>query len=423
MKRTKIATISIFCMCLIINANAQKPVTIRVDPANASGESSSHIFDQIDFIPLESTKRSLFGQIDKLLVTKDYFIILDNTSTFSIFIFNRDGSFHAKISNQNSAILPYFSYEKEKNRLLIFFLNQSAIPPQVMASAMNNPLEVLKLYSKYAFARYFDMNGRLLNEKASSTAIADNFETARLSPYITATSFFLADKRLPDSTGYQLSIMKNGRSYKSWFPYNTNKDMARCGRAAGGGGFSQADNDSSFYFTRPLDYVIYKVTGDSVQPLYQFIFPLKNTIPETYFTDTFNTEKDREAYFLKNPDLIKIISDVYAFNKTILFKVSSVRDVFIYGLRSGNLFSLNRLAPDIATSWLPLFGDRYNIKQIEAKEKEYVYISLSSYEMFKAKEIAGDKHLSYPKVLDAYFKSQTRKSNPVIIQLKPKGDL
>lgn len=408
---------------LASEGRTQAPAKLRIDPADAAGSDFSRIFDEISFVPLESSKRSLFGQIDRLLVTADYFIILDNSSTHAILIFDKNGNFHARVAKQEGVILPYFSYDKENNRLLVYFLRQSAIPPEAMSAAMNNPFEALSIFIKYAFPRYFDMNGQPVKDSSAPILNFTDFVSVKLSKGISASSFALADKRLPDSTGYQLVQTENGKVSGAWFPYNTQKDLARCGKAAGSSHFSQADNDTTFYFTRPLDYTVYKVNAGMVNPVYKLIFPMKNTVPEKYFTDTFKVESDREAWFGSHPDCIKEISAIYPFGNTLFFNLSTSRDVFIYGTKTGDLYALNRLTPDTSISWLPLLGDIYNMKDISAKEGQYIYISVSSYEMFKAKEMADGKHPAYPKILETYFKTQTRKSNPVIIRLKPKENI
>ena len=69
---------------------------IRIDPTYARGGAASFFFDEVNFIPLETTKNSFFGQIDKLIVTKEFYIILDR-ETDAILIFKKNGAFYTKI--------------------------------------------------------------------------------------------------------------------------------------------------------------------------------------------------------------------------------------------------------------------------------------------------------------------------------------
>lgn len=70
---------------------------IMIDPENAMGGTAAKYFESVHYIPLETTKESLFGKIFKLQVTDQYYIILDQT-TDAILFFNKDGSYHHKIT-------------------------------------------------------------------------------------------------------------------------------------------------------------------------------------------------------------------------------------------------------------------------------------------------------------------------------------
>ncbi|MCH5687932.1 6-bladed beta-propeller [Niabella sp. W65] len=92
-----------FAICLLLTfqvftLNAVYSQTeIRIDPSAAYGGAGSQIFENIHYIPLETNNESIFGAIDRLAVTKKYFVILD-LSTNSILIFKRDGGFYTRIS-------------------------------------------------------------------------------------------------------------------------------------------------------------------------------------------------------------------------------------------------------------------------------------------------------------------------------------
>jgi hypothetical protein len=400
---------------------AQPPQKLRIDPANAAGAPVSQVFEEVNIIPLETSKKSLFGQIDGLLVTEKYFIIFDN-STHCIFLFGKKGEFHAKIEPRDGIILPFFSYEKEKDRLLVFFLKQTSIPPQEFATAQHDPFNAMKLFNKYVEGWYFNMDGQFLSKMATPVKI-DDFTAVRLPGDEMLSCSFLADKRMPDSTGYQLIQWKNRTVEHGWFPYNTKTDIALCGRMAGAGALSEAENENSLYFTRPFDYTVYSFLNGNITPRFQFVFPLSNSIPEKYLTTTFKDDHEIETFLTNYPDAIKTISAIYPFGNTLFFKLNTINDFFIYGLETGSLLSLNKLSPDAGVYWLPLMGDAYNIRDIAAKKGSYIYLAVSSVDMFNAKEIADKKHAVYPQILENYFKTQTRKSNSVIIQLKPRKNI
>jgi 6-bladed beta-propeller len=111
---------STFLLVVVINyLSAQNITTLRIDPDNARGGTASQIFDSLQFIPLETTKESLFGSIDQLEVTDSLFFILDIRSR-SVLIFRRDGSLHARIiSDGPNKYFGYFALDRKANRIII----------------------------------------------------------------------------------------------------------------------------------------------------------------------------------------------------------------------------------------------------------------------------------------------------------------
>lgn len=62
------------------------------------GFNYSKLVDTIEYIQLETTNNSLIGQIDKVILSKDFIFILDSYSTGSIYKFSRNGEFIQLIS-------------------------------------------------------------------------------------------------------------------------------------------------------------------------------------------------------------------------------------------------------------------------------------------------------------------------------------
>ena len=86
--------------------------------------------------------------------------------------------------------------------------------------------------------------------------------------------------------------------------------------------------------------------------------------------------------------------------------------------------SLQDLQPDSLSHFLPVndAGHYYDFtnRGFLLLKDDYLYTSYSSLAMFSFKEQLGDKQKTFSPLLDEYFKTQNRKSNPVIVQLKPK---
>jgi hypothetical protein len=71
--------------------------TLRIDPTTARGAAASQVFEEIKFIPLETTKESLFGSIHQFRIADGNYVIWDY-DTKAILIFNKDGKYKAKIN-------------------------------------------------------------------------------------------------------------------------------------------------------------------------------------------------------------------------------------------------------------------------------------------------------------------------------------
>lgn len=404
-----------------------QPVTLRIDPAGARSGTASQIFDTIKYIPLETTKESLFGDISKLIITKKYFIIFDN-NTHSILMFNKTGKFHAKITSKKW-LINSFIYQEDKNRILVYYVNIEAITPKIQEGFRRNPAEAIKSFRRFVDGKFYDLDGNQLRDtvpKLTYISLSE-FNSTRLSPRVMASTFFMADENLPDSTAYQLNIYKDHHIYKSWFPYNTKKDIARNGK----GRISKSETNSSFYYTRPLDYTIYQLTADTIVPVWKFIFPMQNTVPESFYSDSTASNEELEKTFREraNARWIVNLSSIRLINDLLLFKTDNNENnfdksnSFIYNLKSGALISVNKITPDVQNYYLPFLGKGFKDRNFETQEGGYLYTRVSSLEMFHAKEKTADKHPEYPPVLVKYFENESRKSNPVIVQLKPKESL
>ena len=69
----------IFILSFLIckKAHSQNVPVLRIDPSGAYGGTYSEYFDDIEYIPLETTKESLFGYIVQLIITDSSFVITD----------------------------------------------------------------------------------------------------------------------------------------------------------------------------------------------------------------------------------------------------------------------------------------------------------------------------------------------------------
>lgn len=59
---------------------------------------ASELVDSISYVPLETTENCLIGDIDKLFFANERIIIVDKSKAVSIFVFEKNGKFHSKVS-------------------------------------------------------------------------------------------------------------------------------------------------------------------------------------------------------------------------------------------------------------------------------------------------------------------------------------
>ncbi len=103
---------------------------------------------------------------------------------------------------------------------------------------------------------------------------------------------------------------------------------------------------------------------------------------------------------------------------------TEAKTALIYNTKTAELTSLQDLTPDSLSSFLPVTdaGAFYDFTNngFNLYKDGYLYTSYSSLAMFTFKEQLGNKNDKFSPLMQEYFKTQNRRSNPIIIQLKPK---
>lgn len=415
----------LFSFILHLTASAQEPQILRIDPGFASGAPVSQVFDEVKFIPLETTKESLFGTINRLEISEDYFIILDN-STNAILLFKKDGTFHTKISVKGSDVYS-FKYEKEANRIRVFSTNTKQLAMQVREKAEIDSAGAIALLKRFVKVNYYDTDGKSLKvAEAKETLTPQNLYSVSLPGGFSFSNFALAGEEMLSAAAFELNLYKDGQIYQSYFPYNKKQDIARYGRyLPNPGGFTLSQNDTVVYYTRPLDYSIFQLTPHSLKEKYRLIFPIKNTVPPSFIADK-KSQNDRRDFLKENPSIVTGLSDIYERPGRLFFKINnnegwrSRSSNMLYFLKTGRLISMNQLSPDSLSSFLPVTDGSFTYESFKAADETYFYTYISSLRLFGAIESNVSKNIPPPADLDNYFKKGSKKDNPVIVQLKPK---
>ncbi|MGF7081126.1 6-bladed beta-propeller [Mucilaginibacter sp. UYCu711] len=399
----------------VIKVDSSHVMTLRVDPSNAMGGNASDFFTEVNYIPLETTDQSLFGSINKLVVTDDYFIILDR-NTRSILIFNKNGKFHAKIKGTDN--LPIWDFSVNRFAKEIRYSRDQ--------------------YKTYTFC---DFDGKTLRTiKTGGELAKDEVNDGNM-------RYFAADKGV--SYSFPNNVDSTSKYYKvysrSLIMYSDEKNKVY----AHGLGFDKKEGedlniistgiwpfnsvgDTAFYYSKPYYTNIYTIKPDAINLSYKFIFPFYVSIPGDFATNPDYKKKQIE-YIQKHPKAIYCITNFYQMKNNLVFRTATwgwdnKEDNLIYNLKTGTLIAYKHILQDERSNFLPIYddsngGNTFNNSGILACTGGYLYTSASSLGMFQYREKYADQKAKYPPALDNYFKKGSRKDNPVIMQLKLKDEL
>ena len=383
-------------------------ITLRIDPQSARGANVSQIFDEVSFIPLETTKESLFGSIHDLKLVNNRFVVYDY-DTRAVLIFSKDGKFKAKI---DASKIAKDDDDKSKTELYGYKIVE------------DNKDSVIAIYSRKYFY-YFDLNGKQTKKVLHKDyGFHEDYQFA--DKETTVRPNFL-EKKGKDSTYYELGILRKNRDTICYYPYSMKRyenddfwDNAK---------FYDYGVKNELFFVNIYGYSLYKITPSKLSLAYRIIFPANNSLPQDFLTNPIYLKK-RGEYFRKNPKVFFSMNNTYQVGDYLYLQMrnfswdNETKRAIIYNLKTTEVTSLQDLQPDSLSSFLPVtdagaFHDFASRGFLLFKD-DYLYTSYSSLAMFKFKEELGNKHNSFSPLMQEYFKTQNRKSNPVIIQLKPK---
>lgn len=414
-------------LCLFIlpgyNVLAQKKIkvdsshvkTLRIDPSNAMGGVASDFFTEVNYIPLETTKESLFGSIAKLIVTEDYYIILDH-NTYSILIFTKTGKFHAKIK----------SVEGSKNK--IWGLSVNKFTKQIIFTR-----------DGYKNLTYCDYDGKVVKtvklggDTAKDEISQDDFHFIEPGKSISANY----ENKLDTADKYYKTFSKslivyagdNNKVYAQGLPFKPSEGKIEYTYT--GARLFDSGIDSTFFYSKQWDYAIYTITPSGIQFSYKFIFPLLVSMPTDFMTNKLYADKKIE-WLEKNREVIYGLGNFYRTGDNLIFKTYSENgynnkeDNLIYNLKSGSTIAYKHILQDERSYFLPIYdqtGWTFNSNGILACNGGSIYTGVSAVGLFKAYNDNAGQNVKYPPALAEYFKKGSIKDNPAILQLKIKDEL
>ena len=195
---------------------------------------------------------------------------------------------------------------------------------------------------------------------------------------------------------------------------------------------TEIPDEDSYLVCMPLDYTLYRFNKDSIEALFQFVFPQDRTLSRAILGSQDKGKLDDvRARLFSNTDIILSVSNVHLNNEMVYFKINPKVYIsnagsedknqynLIYGLKSGKLISLEHIIADSTSSFLPILGNMSRINGLYSGAG-YLYNGISSLTMFDAYKKNKSRSPAYSSVLKSYFATQSIKSNPVIIKMKMK---
>jgi hypothetical protein len=84
----------------------------------------AEVFDEFEYISLETSEESVFGDINRLIVYEDKFFILDNSKMKKVYVFHKDGTFSHTIGQvgggpEEYANIEDFTIDEEQRQAVI----------------------------------------------------------------------------------------------------------------------------------------------------------------------------------------------------------------------------------------------------------------------------------------------------------------
>lgn len=404
------------CLVFSLTIFGQTEKALYFQPSFAIGSSASKFYDEVNYIPLQTTRKSLFGRIRQLLVSDKYFIIWD-ADTNSLYFFDKAGKFIKKY-RPPKCIIKSIQLDKSRNAIFITGSNKNFKFSQAeIEQMMEDPTN--KKFARFSWSGYYNLE----DVHKEQVIELKHFSLALVLPTIFngnswAYSYIYSNRKWNDVSDYELKLQNGGAALKEYFVYNK-KNSAVYYQPQQISFYPIANNE--LLFTRPYNYGIYLLNKDTVSLLHTLVMPLENSLPQSFFSYPFKSKSEIENYRENNGSLVWAINNLYRLNSYLFFSLDYRKNFrersFMYDEASGKFYNIGKVSSDSTTAFLPLTS------YLQYSDESYLYGSISSSTMFQSKESNAGKNPQYTPAVKQYFDNSSRNANPVIIQMKPKNKI
>lgn len=385
---------------------------IYLNPKAAGNEIQSKFVDSIQFIPITSDEKTNVSIYNNLTIAKKHFILIDYPNS-TVYICSKAGKVLKSVNYKKLGSNCYPTYQEVSDKIHFFGGNKNytlTSRDEIKIQLGKDNPKNRKYFKKYTL----DLKDPALllkkeipNEHDILNAwnyYKDYYFRARIS----TSSLY------KDSAAYELSIYKNQKLVRSYFPYNRINEPRFL--------FTQAfvtntetEEPHIRYVTRPYCDTIYKLVVDSLYPAYHLVLPLENAIPAKFFSTPFKNKADRENFIRNNGWMLHQIYDFYESPKFICMFVafSSNYERYIYNKQTKLVYNYKNIKADSTFYNLKLF-DQIN----SSRKGDKFYIVKQAEDIINF--FKNNARVPVPKELQEFLKTNPSKTTPVIIayQLK-----
>ncbi len=375
---------------------------LRIDPRTALNDSTSasEILQTAEYIALQTPSNLYVSRIDQLEVTDDFFFVLDksnkviNSRTRSaIFIFNKNGAFHAVISVTKCS---YFALNRQLKQIV--FRDDNSHSEWLIYDYQGNQVRKEPRLLEFNTFDFLDKN---------TIAYYKNYT------YLKRTGNVLDSS--PALSSFNLVIAKNGKATEKYLPFDTTNIVESTGVLKAGKYFYRSDK---LYIIPGYEYNCYEVDEKNIlNMMLKFVFPHQFTLPADFISQTVGKKTE---YFENHNNLIYSISDFYHIGSFYIFQLNfsqSLPQVFFYDTEAKILTAWSMVDSDRASFYLPL-GET-----ILAGEGQYFYSAITESNLIRnINERKGDKGSVFPESVKSYMSGKSMfVKNPLLVKYQIKG--
>lgn len=152
---------------------------------------------------------------------------------------------------------------------------------------------------------------------------------------------------------------------------------------------------------------------DTLIEAYQVVFPMANTLPNSFFTQNFESRKAFEDYKQKNSGFVWGLDNIVEFKNLLFFSIDTWRSFnernFILNKTTNQFLNYNKISADSSNYFLPPTGYR-----VQYFDENYLYSSVPSSSMFQSYESSKTRNVQYPPTLKVFLK---KRNKPTILSL------